>query len=823
MALFTSDKKLVLGKLRNHDWSSEAQLQELLERLMSFELRLDDVLWMATDPNRTLRHYGGQIIIQGDFPNTLATLLRAAQSMQGAARKQLVALLPRLREDFSVARVDAWLRDRDPEKQKLAVDIVLSYPPGHVMPQLTALLQAADSDTRKRAAQRLLEEPDPRTRPLLLPLLSDPDERIRLTVVQGLGKTPDDAVLDALIDRLRVDGLVVRQGVLRVLRELIERGVPGVEDRVIPLLAEGEESVRAAVIQLVVHMRDRAAAVRKIILFSGSLMGWMRERIHRTVKEAGEPLIDVVVELMLHKDQEIRRSALLFSTHFTSPRMVEPVIRMLSDGDWWIRVVAIDLLGRLGDERAVDPLIAALDDDEIRWSAVEALSRIGSPRALKPIARLLGDPVASVRLEVVRAIEVYDDPRALPLLMKVIRGDPEIELRERALQAYKAITHRHQMAVDEAELREAVGYDTRSGRQLDRLLAETRRIGGSDFHLSIDSLPTVRLDGELRRIGKRAFAAADTERTILEVLTPAQRALFEREHQIDFCYEVQGVGRYRANVYRERLGVGGVFRVIPNEVPSIIDLRLPPHLADITSYNQGLVIVGGPAGCGKTTTLAALVNLLNETWRGHIITLEDPIELIHPFKGCLVNQREVGRHTQSFSAALRSALREDPDAIVVGELRDLETMALALTAAETGHLVIATMHTTSARKTVDRLIDAFPPREQGQVRAMLAESLKVVITQSLVPRKDRQGRVACFEVLMVTHAVSNLIRDQKTHQLASVMQIGRAAGMSTVDQSLLELVQAGAISAEDAYLRATKKEDFEPLVSKGFLEGSHAD
>lgn len=822
MAFFSSDRKLVLTKLRNHDWSGEAQLQELLEKLVSFELRLDDILWMATDPNRTLRHYGGQIIIQGDFPNTVATVLRAAQSTQGAARKQLVALLPRLREGFSVSRVDAWLRDRDPEKQKLAIDIVLSFAPGQVMQQLTGLLQSPDADIRKRAAQRLLEEPDARTRPLLLPLLKDPDERIRLTVVQGIGKDPDEAVIDALIDRLRNDGVAVRQGVLRVLRDLMERGVPGVEDQVIPLLAEGEESVRAAVIQLVVHMRDRAAAVRKIILFSGSLMGWMRERIHRTVKEAGEPLIDVVVELMLHEDQEVRRSALLFSTHFTSPRMVDPVIRMLADDDWWIRVVAIDMLGRLGDERAVDPLIAALDDDEIRWSAVEALSRIGSPRALKPIARLLGDPVASVRLEVVRAIEVFDDPRALPLLMKVMRADPEIELRERAMQAYKAITHRHQMAVDEAELRAAVGYDTRSGRQLDRLLAETRRIGASDFHLSIDTTPTVRLDGELRRIGKRAFTAEDTERTVLEVLTPAQREVFDREHQLDFCYEVAGVGRYRANVYRERLGVGGVFRVIPNEVPNIVDLRLPPHLADITSYNQGLVIVSGPAGCGKTTTLSALVNLLNETWRGHIITLEDPIEFIHPFKGCLVNQREVGLHTKSFSAALRAALREDPDAVVVGEMRDLETMSLALTAAETGHLVIATMHTTSARKTVDRIIDAFPPREQGQVRAMLSESLKVVITQSLVPRKDQPGRVACFEVLMVTTAVSNLIRDQKTHQLPSLMQIGRKVGMSTVDQSLLDLHHAGLISAEDAYLRATKKEDFEPLVSRAFMEGSHA-
>ena len=822
MAFFTSDKKIVLGKLKTHDWSGEAELQELLERLVGFELRLDDVLWMVSDADRTLRHYGAQIVIQGSFPNAVSTVLKAAQAAQGAARKHVVALLPRLRDGFSVARVEPWLRDRDPEKQRLAVDIILSFPAAQAIQQLTGLLQSPDVEVRKRAVQRLLEDPDSRSRAMILPLMTDRDERIRILVIQGLGKTPDEAVLDALLDRLRHDGVAVRQAVLRVLGTLVDEGVPGVEDRLIPLLAEGEESVRAAVVQLIGSMRDRAAAVRKVILFSSSLMGWMRERIHRTVKEAGESLIDVVVELMAHGEQEVRRSALLFAAHFTSPRMVDPVIKMLADDDWWTRAVAIDTLGRLADERAVDALIAALDDNEVRWSAIEALTRIGSQRALKPIVRLLGDPVASVRLEVVRAIEVFDDPRALPLLMKIMKADPELELRERALHAYKGITQRHQMAVDEAELRDAVGYDTRSGRQLDRLLAETRKIGGSDFHLSVDSVPTVRLDGELRRLGKRAFTAEDTERTVDEVLTPAQRELFAANHQLDFCYEVQGVGRYRANVFHERLGVGGVFRVIPNEVPTITDLRLPPHLADIASYSQGLVVVSGPAGCGKTTTLAALVNLLNETWRGHIITLEDPIELIHPFKGCLVNQREVGRHTKSFSAALRAALREDPDAVVVGEMRDLETMSLALTAAETGHLVIATMHTTSARKTVDRLVEAFPPREQGQIRTMLAESLKVVITQSLVPRKDTRGRVACFEVLMVTSAVSNLIRDQKTHQIPSLMQIGRSIGMSTVDQSLLELYQAGLISAEDAYLRATKKEDFEPLVSKAFLEGSHA-
>ena len=822
MAFFSSDKKVVLARLRNHEWGSERELQELLERVVQFELRVEDVLWMTTDADRTLRHYGAQILIQGDFPGLVPTLLKAAQATGGAARRYLVAILPRLRDEISLSRIEPWLKDRDPDRQKLAVEIVLAFPAGQVMPFLSVLLAHEDTDVRRRTVTRLLEDPDARVRALLLPMLSDPEERIRIAVITELAKRPDPATVDLLIERLRVENVAVRQVITRALATLVGRDAPGVEDRLIPMLGEGDEIVRHTVVQLIVHMKDPARAVQKVIQFSGSLMGWMRERIHRAIREVGEPLLDLVIDLMRHEDPDARRSALLFSSNFDSLRMVEPVVGMLSDDDWWTRVVAMDTLGRLGDERAVDPLIAALDDEEGRWSAIEALTRIGSPRALAPIARLLGDPVAAVRLEVIRALEAYNDVRALPLLKKTMQRDAELELRERALEAYRAITDRNQIQVDEAELRASLGIDTASTRQLDRLLMETRKVGGSDFHLSVDSPPVIRLDGELRRLGKRSFGADAAYTTLTEVLTDDQHARFEAEHQLDFCYDLPGVGRYRANVYKERLGVGGVFRVVPNEVPTVTDLRLPPHLSDIANYNQGLVVVSGPTGCGKTTTLAALVNLLNETRRGHIITLEDPIEFLHPLKSCLVSQREVGKHTASFSTALRAALREDPDVIVVGEMRDLETMSLALTAAETGHLVIATMHTTSATKTLDRIIDAFPPREQPQIRVQLSESLKVVITQSLVPRKDLKGRVACFEVLMVTGAVSNLIRDQKTHLVPSLMQIGRTQGMCTVDTSLMELLQAGVIAPEEAYLRASNKEEIEPFVSKSFLEGSYA-
>jgi len=306
------------------------------------------------------------------------------------------------------------------------------------------------------------------------------------------------------------------------------------------------------------------------------------------------------------------------------------------------------------------------------------------------------------------------------------------------------------------------------------------------------------------------------------MLTPRQLERFEKEHQLDFCYVIPGVGRYRSNVYKQRNGYGGVFRVIPNELPSFLDTGLPEHIVDVVNYHQGLIIVSGPAGSGKSTTLAALVNLINEKRRHHILTLEDPIEFVHPYKQSLVNQREINSHTRSFAAALRAALREDPDVIVVGELRDQETMTLAMTAAETGHVVIGTMNTTSAVKTVSRLIDAFPPKEQPSVRMMLSESLKIVTSQTLVRRADKKGRVACHEVLMVTGPVGNLIRDNKLNHIPSAMTIGREHGMQTVDMALQQLVERHLVAPEDAYMRAHQKELFEAMVSQAFLEGQEA-
>ena len=333
--------------------------------------------------------------------------------------------------------------------------------------------------------------------------------------------------------------------------------------------------------------------------------------------------------------------------------------------------------------------------------------------------------------------------------------------------------------------------------RLEAILAAGVRDRASDVHLHTGGPIKRRIHGELIASDEKPSAQV-IEGMVAAALSAEQRALLARDGEIDFCFDLPGVGRFRANAYRQQRGLDVVFRSIPDVPPTLESLGLPAELAKYTNYHQGMVLVTGPAGCGKSSTLAALVDHINQTRDEHILTIEDPIEVIHPSKRCLVNQRHAGHHTTSFSRALRGALREDPDIIVIGELRDLETISLAMTAAETGHFVLASLHTANAVRTVNRMIGAFPSNEQDQVRAMLSESLRAVISQRLVPTADGQGRVAALELLVINRAIGNLIREEKTIQIRSSMQTGRSHGMYLLEQSLNELVAAGRITREIA-------------------------
>lgn len=419
----------------------------------------------------------------------------------------------------------------------------------------------------------------------------------------------------------------------------------------------------------------------------------------------------------------------------------------------------------------------------------------GSPGPLRP------PPVVAVGAQVLRVPDLDDDEQALPDLDSDFPASGGAASPPApALQTVPPLPHDHQIGV---------GLSGGSTAEIDGLLTQMLELKASDLHVSSGNVPMLRIDGEMRTVpGARPVAPEALQRLLWPIVPPRNREEFQELHDTDFAYELPGKARFRANMFVDLRGVGAVFRVIPSKILSVDDLKLPRELLSLCNLPKGLVLVTGPTGSGKSTTLAALIDYINETRQNHIITIEDPVEFVHPNKKCLINQRQVGEHTKSFKVALRAALREDPDIVLLGEMRDLETISIAMETAETGHLVFGTLHTSSAPATIDRIIDQYPSNEQNQIRQMLSGSLKGVISQMLC-KKIGGGRVAALEVMFGIPAISNLIREGKVFQIASIMQTGKNFGMRLMNDSLAQLVKDGVVAPDEAMLKAVDKAGLE--------------
>ena len=819
MSFFGVGKKSVLEHALTSAWRTLEERDHLVAQLREASIRPVEAIPLLWHTDASVRQVGAECFLARPDAAALQELIDRMADQPQHIRASAARIFARVPPETMKRVIDPLLVDKAPARRRMGWEAALSLGGELRTVYLLRAVKEAPIAYRLPALQRLVQErPAAQILDLLLALSRDHEPKIALLALEAVAGVQDPRVLDLMFDRVQ-HGDATSRGVARTfLFEAARVDPPAMRARMLDLLGAGEDATRHLCVEILLESGPADLVLMEVLLYCRGLIGWLRTRIVETLRTFGEPIVQPAVALLAHPDEEVRTAALVLAEHLADPRLVEPVARLLKDGDWWLRITACDTLGRLRDERAVPHLVAALEDNDARWAAIDALAQIASPAALKPLAAVLRDPRAEVRIEVIRAFSRFAEPRLLPLLEAVKDRDPSLEVRTRASEVLRDLQTRLDVTVDEAERGTSAVPAARLTRPIDKLLAQIRESGASDLHLTVDEPPFVRKAGALERMGSVGpLAASVTRDAIFSILSDSQRAALEARGELDFCHAIPGVGRYRVNAFHQRRGWCAAFRVIPNLPPTFADLRLPGRLTELLEYHQGLILISGPAGSGKSTTLAALVNLINETKPDHVITLEDPIEFVHPIKSALVNQREVGTHTPSFARALRAALREDPDVIVVGEMRDTETVRLALTAAETAHLVIGTLHTTSAIATVDRLVKSFPPEEQPQVRMALSESLKYVVSQSLLPRKDGKGRVAVFEVLKGTSPVGNLIRDNKTYQLPSMMQIGRAAGMQTVDVALLELVEAGLVSPEAAWRRAEKPETFEALCDPGFL------
>jgi len=810
-----------LQKANQGTWKDEGEKRALCKELDEAQLSAKASRPLLFSRDAQIRQVGIDAWMSRATPQDVQGLITEMGSQPRHIQAFLSRFFGRLPAQVMDSVVGGLIDSHDAQQVALGWQLALELT-GEVGTHFLRRAVQDASPTRQLAALRRLvaESGAEANTEILLGAAQGPNGPLAACAIAHLALSSDPRVMEIMLHAASQEDAQMRGHAVRYLEDQAKGDPARTRARMLELLGQGEDESRHMAVKVLFTTGESTEVLGHILKFACGLTGWLRTRIVETLQTFGEGILQSSLALLSHETEQVRTMALILAERFDDPRIVGPVCGLLDDEDWWIGMSACDTLGRLKDERTIPHLVKALERDSLRWAAVEALSQFNSPKVVKPLAGQLRDPRPEVRLEVVKALAAFPKAQVLKLIQQVGRKDPDPAVRGRCHEVARTLAERLGLEVVAPQLPAFDGDDV---PVIDRLLSKARERRASDLHITVDEPPFLRVAGELKRMPDEEVIGADQANTLLRgLLSPGQTTILDEEGQVDLCHAHPDLGRHRVNIYTQRHGLCGAFRLIPQQPPTFADLRLPGTLTGILDHHQGIVVVSGPAGCGKSTTLAALVNLINERKAVHVVTLEDPIEFVHPPKMALINQRSIGEHSASFGRALRGSLREDPDVIIIGEMRDRETITLALEAAETGHLVIASMHTTSAVQTVDRLVGAFPPSEQAQVRMSLSESLKYVVCQRLLPHKDGDRQVALFEVLKGTFNVGYLIRDNKSNQIPSLMQLGRRIGMQTVDQALMELIESDLIRPEVAWEMAETPDDFLHLCPAGF-HGDAAD
>jgi twitching motility protein PilT len=812
------ESRSLLDRLRARGWKGDAERDEMLRRLAAAtDVGPEDVAWMAVESDAALRQAGLKLLGQSPYEEAASSLFPLLASKSEPIRRAAFQALQALAGDSFPDRVHSFLGHADPVVVHAALDWLKKNPSERALPWIAEAFDSSSPAIRRKAFAIAEATSSPRVVSIALKAIQDDDETLRFRAVQLLARHPDESHIGLLLQRSRNDSTRVQDAAIQALTPLLARADAHWTGDILPLLSDGNPKVRQLASRILAAQQPRRVADAFLSTFR-NVFGPARDRAVEAMRDLGPQYIQAFLDRDGDPDHAISGLASAVAVTLRSPEVVPHCLRYLDGDDWWLRDRAAMALSEIKDERAFPRLVELLADPESNLSAAAALGTWGSARALPALleAYKQAKEAKDLRLEILDAFARIPDPRVAPLLESIVKADPDPLVQNKAARlsgALKGESPEGAGAPAGPRVFEPLDFEASTPPDLSDLLRHARAVGASDLHLGTGTAPHVRVAGRLAPLPLLPSGPEQVQAWVAPMLTEERARTLEEKRQIDFCHKDARLGRFRTNVFFQRKGLNAVFRVVPYEVPNLADIGLPQSLWELTTHSQGLVLVTGPAGCGKTTTLAALVDRINETQRCHILTIEDPIEYVHANKDSLVNQREVPSHTRSFARALRQSLREDPDVILVGEMRDLETIALAITASETGHLVLATLHTTTASSTVDRIINAFPPDQQGQIRMMITDSLKAVISQILLPRRDGTGRVAAYEILRNTPNVAGLIREAKTFQIPSAIQTGAAAGMITMDGALLQLVEAGIIEPRVGYDRALRKEAFEPYLA----------
>ncbi|HEY2797920.1 MAG TPA: PilT/PilU family type 4a pilus ATPase [Thermoanaerobaculia bacterium] len=803
-----------LAALRARKWKTDSERDEILRSLAALpDLAAEDVAWLAIESDVALRQGGLAMVKKFPYEEGSAALFPFLASKTEAVRRQTMLALEQLAGGNFIDRLKGFLEHPDPVVVHSALDYLKRSPNEKALPWIAKALTPNNAAPVRKKAFAIVEATDsPRVGAMALQALDDDDEELRFRAIQVLMKRPSEMNIAPLLKHCRNDSHRIQDAAIAALGPLLSASNAW-NDEVLPLLSDSNPKVRSLASRIIGTQEPHKIAESFLRTFR-TTYGPAKDRAVDALRELGPEFIRAFLD-RAHSDDPVEKAlAVSIAVTIRAPEAVPHCIQFLTDEDWWLRDRAALALAEIKHDIALPHLLKMLQNPESSLSAAAALGIWGTPKALPGLLEAYKQALTQkeLRLEILDAFGKIEDPRIPALLASIAQKDPDPLVKEKAARAAAQRTGKAGVEAPGGRVFAPHDFAANPRPNLTELLRHARAVNASDLHIATGTVPQMRLYGRLGPLPMPPASLEQVRAWLDPLLADGRKERLHEKRQLDFCHKDGELGRFRTNLFYQRKGPAAVFRLVPYEIPNLTDIRLPESLWEITTYSQGLILVTGPAGCGKTTTLAALVDRINETQRGHILTVEDPIEYVHTNKESLVNQREVPAHTRSFAKALRQSLREDPDVILVGEMRDLETISLAITASETGHLVLATLHTTTASSTVDRIINAFPPDQQGQIRMMVSDSLKAVISQTLLPRRDGQGRVAAYEILRNTANVGGLIRDAKTFQIPTAIQTGSAAGMLLMDGALLQLVQDGTIDPRVAYDRATRKEALEPFL-----------